>query len=98
MNVFSALSNELTPVSNTPNNISVIGELCLKPPVNVVRIRVFVKEKSNGRVLLAVHPAMKNLNVQRNSYCQGWLLSPGEGSVAQRWCSEDTQYWLFINV
>jgi hypothetical protein len=62
MEVFLPLPNELTPASDTLNTVSVIGELCLKPPVNVVGVRVFVKEKPNAHSLLGLHPVVKDLN------------------------------------
>jgi hypothetical protein len=67
MVVFSPLRDELTPASHTSNTVGVIGELYLKPPVNVVRacVRVILKEKSNEHSLLVIHPALKNLNVER---------------------------------
>jgi hypothetical protein len=65
MEVFSPLPDELTPASDTSNAVGVIGELCLKPPVNLVRVRVLLKEKRNDHSLLGLHPAVKNLDVQR---------------------------------
>jgi hypothetical protein len=38
----------------------VIDELCLKPLVHVVRVRVFRREKPNDHSLLVLHPAPKN--------------------------------------
>jgi hypothetical protein len=77
--------------------VGVIGELCLKLPVNVVHVCVLVKEKPNDHSLLALHPAVRNLNIPGRYYCSGSLLSLGEGPDAQLWCSEGTQYWLFSN-
>jgi hypothetical protein len=34
--------------------------------VNVVHIRIFVKEKRNDHSLFRLHPAAKTLNVQRH--------------------------------
>jgi hypothetical protein len=65
MKVFSPLPDELTPASDTLNIVGVIGELCLKPPVNVVPVRVLLKEKPNNHSLLGLHPAVKNLDEQR---------------------------------
>jgi hypothetical protein len=59
MEVFSPLPDELTSMSNTSNTVSIIGELCLKSPVNVVRIRVVLQEKSNDHSLLVLHPTVK---------------------------------------
>jgi hypothetical protein len=51
MEVFPPLPDELTltPASDTSNTAGVIGELCLKLPVNVVSVsvRVLLKEKLN---------------------------------------------------
>jgi hypothetical protein len=71
MEVFSPLSDQLTltlrPPSDTSNPVGVIGELCMKSPVNVVRVRVRVllREKPSDHSLLILHPAVNNLNVQR---------------------------------
>jgi hypothetical protein len=65
MGVFSLSIDELRLASDTSNIISVIGELCLKISVNVVRICVFLQEKANDYSLLPLHPAVKILNVQR---------------------------------
>jgi hypothetical protein len=90
--VFSPLPDELTPVSDTPNTGSVIGELDLKFPANVVGIRVFLKEKPNDHSLLGLHSTVKNLNVQKHESFQGSLFSRGEGPDAQPWCSEVALY------
>jgi hypothetical protein len=63
MEVFSPLPDELIPASDALNTVGVIGELCLKPPVNVVRVRVLLKEKPNDHSSLVLHPAVKNLNL-----------------------------------
>jgi hypothetical protein len=60
MEVFSPLSDELTPVSDTSNTVNLIGELCLKPPVNVTRGHVFLKEKPNDHSLCVLHPVVEN--------------------------------------
>jgi hypothetical protein len=65
MDLFLPLPDELETVSDTSNTRSVMNELCMKPTVNVVRICLAFKEKLNGRSLLALHPAAKNLNAQR---------------------------------
>jgi hypothetical protein len=52
MEVFLPLLDELTPTSDTSNTVSVISELYLKPPVNVVRVRVFLEKKPNDHSLL----------------------------------------------
>jgi hypothetical protein len=65
MEVFSPLPDERTRASDTSNTVAVIGELCLKPPVNVVRIRVLVKEKPNEHSLLVLDPAVK-ISTYRN--------------------------------
>jgi hypothetical protein len=77
MEVFSPLSDELTPTSDTSNTEGVIGELCLKSPLNVVRIYILLKEKPNDHSLLIIHPAVKNLNVQRFHHFLGSLLYRG---------------------
>jgi hypothetical protein len=64
MEVFSLLPDEPTPASDTSNDVSVIDELYLKSLVNVVNIRVFLKEKPNDHSLLVPHPVVKNLNVE----------------------------------
>jgi hypothetical protein len=97
MEVFSPLSDELTPAYDTSNTVSVIGELCLKSPVHVARVHVLLKEKPNDHSLLILHPAVKKLNVQRSSHFSGSPLSLGEGADAQLWCSEGPQHWLFSN-
>jgi hypothetical protein len=61
-----ALSPMLTPVSDISNTVSVIGELFLKPPLNIVRVRVFLHDKLNDQVLLVLSLAAKNLKVQRS--------------------------------
>jgi hypothetical protein len=66
-NVFSHLPDELTHASDTSNTVCMI-KLCLKPPLNVIRVRVFLKEKPNDHSLLALHPAVKNLNTQRDEH------------------------------
>jgi hypothetical protein len=65
MEAFSPLPDELTLASDTSNTVGGIGEPCLKPPVNVVCVRVLLEEKPNDHSLLVLHPAVKNLNVQR---------------------------------
>jgi hypothetical protein len=75
MEVFSPLPDELTPAPDTSNPVRVIGELCLKPHMNVVRFRVCLKEKSNDHLLLILHPGVKNPKVQRRYYFYGSLLS-----------------------
>jgi hypothetical protein len=59
MELFSSLPDELTSASDTSNTVSTIGELCLKPAVNVVRVRVFLNETPNDHSLLVLHPAVK---------------------------------------
>jgi hypothetical protein len=44
MQIFLLFSDELTPVSDTSNTVSVTSELCLKPSVNAIGVRVFVQE------------------------------------------------------
>jgi hypothetical protein len=70
MKVFSRLPDELTPVPDTSDVVSVISELCEKPPVNVFRVLVFLKETPNDHLLFVLTPAAKNLNGQRHSYFQ----------------------------
>jgi hypothetical protein len=94
MEIFSPLSGELTAASHTSNNGNVIGELCLKPPVNV--IRVLPKAKPNDHSLLALHPAAKIYTSRDIHILRIAALSRG-GPHAQPWCSEGTQYWLFGN-
>jgi hypothetical protein len=67
MEIFSTLPDELTLISAayTSNNVGVIGELCLKPPVNVLCVRVSLKGKPNDHSLLVFYPAVKNLDLQR---------------------------------
>jgi hypothetical protein len=92
MEVFSPLPDELTPASDISNTLAVIGKLFLKPRVNIVRVRVLLKEKPNDHSLVLLHPAVKNVNVERCSHFSGSLLSLGEGPDAQLWCSEGRQY------
>jgi hypothetical protein len=66
MDVFLPLRDELTPASDTLNAVSITGELYLKPPVNAVRVPVFLKEELNDHSLLVLHPAVKNLQAQRH--------------------------------
>jgi hypothetical protein len=70
MEVFSPLPDELILTSDTSNSGGIIGELCLKPPVNIVRVRVrgLLKEKLNDHPLLVLHPAVKNLEVQKRQH------------------------------
>jgi hypothetical protein len=82
MEVFSPLPDELTPASDTSNTRSVISELCLKPPVNIFRVCVLLEEKLNGHSLLMLHPAAKNLSIQRYEHFEGSLLSLGQGPDA----------------
>jgi hypothetical protein len=65
MDLFSPLLDELTPAFDSSNTVSIIGELCLKPPVNVVRVRVSLKKKSNDHSSLGLHQAVKNRKAQR---------------------------------
>jgi hypothetical protein len=67
MEVFSRLPDEptLTLASDTSNTVDVIGELSLKPPLNVVRVCVLLKEKPNDHSLVTLYPVVNNLNVQR---------------------------------
>jgi hypothetical protein len=75
MEIFSPLPNELTPTPDTSNTLSVIGELRLKPPLNVVRVRVFLQEKTNDRLLVVLHAGAKIPNIHRCSHLSGLLLS-----------------------
>jgi hypothetical protein len=50
MEIFFPLPDELTPMSDTSNTVSVIGELCRKSSVNVVR--VFLQDNSRDQSLL----------------------------------------------
>jgi hypothetical protein len=59
MDVFSLLPDELTPTSDTLNAVSVVGELCLKPLVNAVRVRVCLQEKPKDHSLLGFHSGVK---------------------------------------
>jgi hypothetical protein len=59
MEVFLPLPDERTPTFGTSKTVNVIGELGLKPPGNIVRVRIFVKEKPNDHSLLVLHPAGK---------------------------------------
>jgi hypothetical protein len=59
MGVFSSFSDELAPVSDSSNSVTIIGELCLKPPLNAVRVCIFLEEKLNDHSLLVLHPAVK---------------------------------------
>jgi hypothetical protein len=61
MDIISSLPEELTPASDTWNTANVVGELCLKPPANLVRF--FLREKPNDHSFLELHPVVKNLNV-----------------------------------
>jgi hypothetical protein len=67
MEVFPPLPDELTSTPRSSNTEGVISELCLKPPVNGVhvRVRVILKEKANDHSLLVLHPAVKNVDVQK---------------------------------
>jgi hypothetical protein len=65
MGIFSPLPEELTRASETSNTGSIIDKLSLKPPVNSVRVRVFLKEKMNDHSLLVLQPGVKNPNVER---------------------------------
>jgi hypothetical protein len=64
--VLSPLSDQLTPVPDTSNTVTIIREPCLKSPVNVVCVRALLKEKPNGHALQLFQPAVKNQNVQRH--------------------------------
>jgi hypothetical protein len=59
MGLVLLLHDELTPASDTLNTVSVFGELCLKSHVNVVRARIFPKEKPNDHSLSVLDPAVK---------------------------------------
>jgi hypothetical protein len=63
MGFFSPLPDELTLASDTSNAVSIIGELCLKPFMNIVRVHIFVKKTLNDHSSLAPHPAVNNPNV-----------------------------------
>jgi hypothetical protein len=65
MEVISPLPDEQTPASDTSNTVGIIGELFLKPPLNIIRVRLFLREKSNDHSLLVLHPAVKSFNAQR---------------------------------
>jgi hypothetical protein len=80
MEIFSPLSGELTAASDTSKNVSLIGELCLKPPVNVVRVRIFLKAKPNDHSLLALHPAAK-IYTYRDIHILRIPLSRGEARM-----------------
>jgi hypothetical protein len=47
------------PAPDTSNTANLIGELHLKPAVNVVRVRVFLTEKPDGHPLFVFDPAAK---------------------------------------
>jgi hypothetical protein len=64
MDIFLPLPDELTSVSDTSSTVSVVSELCLDPPIHVVRLCAFVQGKSNNHSLLALPPVAKNLNLQ----------------------------------
>jgi hypothetical protein len=68
MEVFSPLRDMPTSAYDTSNTINVIGELFLKPLANPVRVSVFPKKKPNNRSLFGLHPAVKNLNIQRHQH------------------------------
>jgi hypothetical protein len=88
------LSDEPTPTADTSKNFSVSGELYLKPPVNPISVRVFLTLKPGDHSLLALHPRMNNLNVQKHKHFQKLLPSRGEGSDAQLPGLEDTEPYL----
>jgi hypothetical protein len=75
MEIFSPVHDELIPTSDTSTPVLVIGELHLKPPVNVVGVCAFLQQKPNDHPLFVLHPAVKNLNVPRHSHDSGSLLS-----------------------
>jgi hypothetical protein len=56
MDVFLPLPDELTPASDTSNTVSIIGELCLKSPMKVVCVRLFLREKPKDHLLLVFPP------------------------------------------
>jgi hypothetical protein len=85
------LSDEPTPAADTLKNFSVRGELCLKPPVNVISVCVFLTVKPGDPSLLALHPRMTHLSVQKRKHFQELLPSRGEGSDAQIRGLEDTE-------
>jgi hypothetical protein len=58
MEIFPPLPDKLAPACDTSDTASVIGELCLKHPVNV--LPVFLKEKSNDHSLPVLYPAVKS--------------------------------------
>jgi hypothetical protein len=83
MEAFSPLPDELTPASDTSNTVKFINELCLKLSVNVVRVRVFLKEKPNDHSLVGRHPKVKNLNIEELSiFEERCSLDGGPGCLA----------------
>jgi hypothetical protein len=75
MEIFSPLPDKLTPAPDTSNTVRVIGELCLKSPMNVVRVRAFPQDKPIDHSLLELDPAVENTNVLRRGHFQWLLLS-----------------------
>jgi hypothetical protein len=49
-------------MSDTSNVVRAVGELRLKPAVNIVGVRVFIQKKPNDHSLPALHPAVKILS------------------------------------
>jgi hypothetical protein len=59
IDVFSPLPDELRQVCDYSNTVSVIAELSLKPPLNIIRIRFCLKEKPDDHSLLGLNPTGK---------------------------------------
>jgi hypothetical protein len=57
--MFSPLPDELTPAADISTLLSAVSELCLNPPMNVVRVHVFLKEKLNDHSLPGLHLFIK---------------------------------------
>jgi hypothetical protein len=97
MEVFFPSPVEVTPASDTSSTASIIGKLCLKPPVNVVHIHFCLKENLNDRSKFALHPAVNNLDIEGHSRSEGVLLSLSSARIPSSGARK-VHRWLLARV